>query len=301
MNRATPGPGRRVPPAREAHPRKRFGQHFLHDRAVVRRIVDTIAPRPGELIVEIGPGRGALTFPLLASGCELHVVEIDRGLAAALRERTPRHPNLIVHEADALEFDLARVAPPPRQLRVTGNLPYNISTPLVFRLLAVLPRIRDMHLMLQREVVDRMVSPPGTRAYGRLGVMVQLDCEVERVLGVGSGAFSPAPRVESAVVRLRPRPRAMLDPAGRGRFEAIVRSCFSRRRKTLRNALRGLCDESVIDAAGLDPGVRPEMLTIDEFIVLAHAGGDRRGGPPAIPRGEVAGVPDPGREAAGGR
>ena len=215
MSRGAPGPGRRVPPAREAYPRKRFGQHFLHDRAVVRRIVDAIAPRPGELIMEIGPGRGALTFPLLASGCELHVVEIDRDLAGALRERTPHHPNLIVHEADALELDLARVVPPPRQLRVTGNLPYNISTPLVFRLLAALPRIRDMHLMLQREVVDRMVSPPGARAYGRLSVMVQLDCEVERILGVGSGAFSPAPRVESAMVRLRPRPRAVLDPAGR--------------------------------------------------------------------------------------
>ena len=299
MSRAAPGRDRRVPPAREAHPRKRFGQHFLHDRAVVRRIVDAIAPRPGELIVEIGPGRGALTFPLLASGCELHVVEIDRGLAAALRARTPHHPNLVVHEADALQLDLARIAPPPRQLRVAGNLPYNVSTPLVFRLLAALPRIRDMHLMLQREVVDRMVSPPGARAYGRLGVMVQLDCEVERVFGVGSGAFSPAPRVESAVVRLRPRPRATLDPAGRDRFEAIVRSCFSARRKTLRNALRGLCGEPVIDAAGLDPGVRPEVLTVDEFIALALASGDRRRGRPAVPRGGTAGAPRPDRERAG--
>ena len=261
---------RRIPPARGAHARKRFGQHFLHDRKVVRRIVDAIAPQPGETILEIGPGRGALTFPLLASGCELHVVEIDRDLATALRERTPRHPNLVVHEADALAFDLARIAPPPRRLRVTGNLPYNISTPLLFRLLAALPRIREMYLMLQREVVDRMVSPPGTRAYGRLGVMVQLDCEVERILKVGSGAFSPAPRVESAVVRLRPRPRAMLDPAMRERFEAIVRACFSRRRKTLRNALRGLCGEPAIDAAGLDPGARPEVLTIDEFAALAR-------------------------------
>ena len=269
MSRAAPG--RHVQPAREAKARKRFGQHFLHDRAVVRSIVDAIAPRPGELIVEIGPGRGALTFPLLASGCELHVVEIDRDLAASLREQTAHYPNLIVHEADALKLDLAHVAPPPRPLRVTGNLPYNISTPLLFRLLAALPRITDMHLMLQREVVDRMVSPPGTRAYGRLSVMVQLDCEVERVLRVGSSAFSPAPRVESAVVRLCPRPRTTLDPASRDRFAAIIRSCFSKRRKTLRNALRGLCDEPVIAAAGLDPQVRPEMLTIDEFIDLTHA------------------------------
>ncbi len=269
MSGATPG--RRVPPAHRAHVRKRFGQHFLHDHSVVRRIVDAIAPRPGEPILEIGPGRGALTFPLLASGCELHAVEIDRDLAAALRERMPHHPNLIIHEADALELDLSRIAPPPRRLRVTGNLPYNISTPLVFRLLAALPRIRDMHLMLQREVVDRMVSPPGARAYGRLSVMVQLDCEVERILKVGPGAFSPAPRVESAVVRLRPGPRATLDPAVRNRFEAIVRSCFSRRRKTLRNALRGLCGEPAIDAAGLDPGARPEVLTVDEFAALARA------------------------------
>lgn len=269
MNGTTPG--RPAPPARDRHPRKRFGQHFLHDQAVVRRIVDAIAPRPGELVLEIGPGRGALTLPLLASGCELHAVEIDRDLAAWLRAQRPRHPNLTVHEADALELDLTHIAPPPRRLRVTGNLPYNISTPLVFRLLAALPRIADMHLMLQKEVVDRMVSPPGTRAYGRLSVMVQLDCEVERVIRVGSGAFSPAPRVDSAVVRLRPRRRTALDPEGRHRFEAIVRSCFSRRRKTLRNALRGLCDERVIAASGLDPRVRPEMLTIEEFVDLAHA------------------------------
>ena len=273
MSRTTRG--RRDPPVRGRHPRKRFGQHFLHDRAVIRRIVDAIAPRPGELVVEIGPGRGALTFPLLACGCELHAVEIDRELAARLRAQTPRHPNLVVHEADALELDLARVAPPPRRLRVTGNLPYNISTPLLFRLLAAAPRITDMHLMLQKEVVDRMVAPPGTRAYGRLSVMVQLDCEVERVIEVGSGAFSPAPRVESAVVRLRPRQRTVLSPTDRLRFEAIVRSCFSRRRKTLRNALRGFCDERAIAASGLDPRVRPEVLTIEEFVELARASMDR--------------------------
>ena len=267
-------PGRRTAPARGTRARKRFAQHFLHDRAVVRRIVDALAPRPGDLVVEIGPGRGALTFPLLETGCELHVVEIDRDLAAALRRQAVRHPNLVVHEADALGFDLARVAPPPRRLRMTGNLPYNISTPLVFRLLAALPRITDMHLMLQREVVDRMASPPGTREYGRLSVMVQLDCEVERILQVGSGAFSPAPRVDSAVVRLRPTPRTGLAPAHRARFEAIVRSCFTQRRKTLRNALRGLCGEAQFGAAGIDPRARPETLTVDEFIALARTGAD---------------------------
>ena len=269
MSRAPPG--RPSPPTRTARARVRFGQHFLHDRAVVQRIIDAIAPRPEDLIVEIGPGRGALTFPLLESGCELHVIEIDRDLAASLREQTSRHPNLTVHEGDALKFELARAAAAPRRLRVAGNLPYNISTPLLFRLLAALPRITDMHLMLQRDVVDRMVSAPGARTYGRLSVMVQLDCEVERILRVGSGAFTPAPRVESAVVRLRPRPRTALDPASRARFTDIVRASFSKRRKTLRNALRGLCDESTIAAAGLDPRARPEALTIDDFAGLARA------------------------------
>ena len=273
MSGAAPGP--RGAPVHGARARKRFGQHFLHDRAVIRRIVDAIAPRPGDLVVEIGPGRGALTFPLLEAGCELHAIEIDRDLAAALRRHTARHPNLVVHQADALELDLARVAPPPRPLRVAGNLPYNISTPLVFRLLAALDRITDMHLMLQREVVDRMASPPGTRQYGRLSVMVQLDCKVERILQVGSGAFSPAPRVDSAVVRLRPDPRARLEHAQRARLEAVVRACFAKRRKTLRNALRGLCDEAAIRAAGIDPRARPETLTIDEFIELARTGAGR--------------------------
>ena len=266
---------RLVPSVRDEYARKRFGQHFLRDRGVIRRIVDAMAPQPGELIVEIGPGRGALTFPLLASGCELHAVEIDRDLAARLRAQAAHHSNLVVHQADALEIDLTRIAPPPRRFRVAGNLPYNISTPLLFRLLADLPRITDMHLMLQREVVQRMVSPPGTRTYGRLSVMVQLDCEVERVIQVGSGAFSPVPRVESAVVRLRPRTHVALEPAHRKRFESIVRSCFSRRRKTLRNALRGVCDERVIAGSGLDPKVRPENVTIDEFVQLARASTDR--------------------------
>lgn len=269
MNR--PAASRQQPFVAVARARKRFGQHFLRDQSVVRRIVDAIAPQPGELIVEIGPGRGALTFPLLARGCELHAIEIDRDLAADLRACTPHHHNLIVHEADALRIDLAHIAPPPRRLRVAGNLPYNISTPLLFRLLASFPRITDMHLMLQREVVDRMVSEPGSRAYGRLSVMVQLDCDVERIIEVGRGAFTPAPRVDSTVVRLRPRAKFALDRASRDRFDDIVRSCFSKRRKTLRNALRGLCTEPTIVAADLDPRTRPEMLAVEEFVRLTHA------------------------------
>lgn len=264
-------PDRPVSPVHGRYARKRFGQHFLRDRNVIRQIVDAVAPQPDELIVEIGPGRGALTFPLLESGCELHVVEIDRDLAARLHRQAESHSNLIVHEADALEIDLTRIAPPPRQIRVTGNLPYNISTPLLFRLLSDRARITDMHLMLQREVVQRIVSPPGTRTYGRLSVMLQIDCEVERVLQVASGAFSPAPRVESAVVRLRPRTRFSLDPTHRKQFESIVRSSFSRRRKTLRNALRGVCGEREILVSGLDPNIRPENVTVDEFVRLARA------------------------------
>ncbi|MCY4285831.1 MAG: 16S rRNA (adenine(1518)-N(6)/adenine(1519)-N(6))-dimethyltransferase RsmA [Thiotrichales bacterium] len=273
MSRASSGPF--AAPARDGHPRRRFAQHFLHDQAVIRRIIDAVAPGPDDLIVEVGPGRGALTFPMLASGCELHAIEIDRDLAARLRSQTPHHPNLTVHEADALDFDLDRIAPPPRRFRVIGNLPYNISTPLLFRFLASLPRITDMHLMLQKEVVERMASVPGTREYGRLSVMVQLDCEVERVIRAGPGAFHPAPRVESAVVRLRPRPHIALDHARRRRLETIVRACFSKRRKTLRNALRGICDERLIAAAGLDPRVRPEILSVGDFIDLARASVDR--------------------------
>jgi len=238
-------------------PRKRFGQHFLHDPGVVRRILEAIAPAPGDFILEIGPGEGVLTAPLAASGAHVEAVEIDRDLAAALRVE-----GVVVHVADALRFDFGALPP---GARVVGNLPYNISTPLLFRIAEAAPRLRDLHFMLQREVVERMVAAPSTPAYGRLSVMLQARFHLEKLLTVAAGAFRPPPRVESAVVRLRP----LSEPIDRGepRFAEVVRRAFSARRKTLRNAL-GM-DEAALRAIGLEPRLRPEALSPADFARIA--------------------------------
>jgi 16S rRNA (adenine1518-N6/adenine1519-N6)-dimethyltransferase len=252
-------------------PRKRFGQHFLHDRGVVDRILASVAPRPADALVEIGPGQGALTGPLLERCGHLDVVEIDRDLAASLATSPwAEEGRLTVHLGDALGFDFAALAARcGRRLRVVGNLPYNVSTPLIFHLIEAAAQIEDMHFMLQREVVARLAAPPGDPAYGRLGVMVQYRCRVERLFVVGSGAFSPPPRVESAFVRLVPlaTPRAAV--ADEARFAEVVRRAFSARRKTLRNALAGLVDPAGFAAAGIDPGLRPEALGVEGFARLA--------------------------------
>lgn len=249
--------------------RRRFGQHFLHDRAVIERIVDHLAPRPGQLLVEIGPGRGALTYPVLARGADLHAVEIDRDLAAALRAPATGGA-LQVHEADALSFDFAALASGGRRLRLFGNLPYNIATELLFRLLRATGSIDDMLFMVQKEVAQRLVADPGSRARGRLSVMIQAWCEVERLLNVPAGAFAPPPAVESAVVRLLPRARPTLGTADPARFAALVRQAFQQRRKTLRNALRGWLDEAAIRAAGVDPGLRAEAVSNAQFVKLVE-------------------------------
>jgi 16S rRNA (adenine1518-N6/adenine1519-N6)-dimethyltransferase len=251
--------------------RKRFGQHFLHDPAVIDRIIAAIDPRPGQALVEIGPGRGALTGALLAAGSGLDVVEIDRDLAQGLRERYAAHSGLVVHEADALEFDwaaLARARGAP--LRLIGNLPYNISTPLLFRLLEHAGSIEDMHFMLQREVVKRIVAAPGTASYGRLGVMLAPRVEATELLSVGPGAFQPPPKVWSAVVRLAPRP-APPPWAANPHYGALVMAAFGQRRKTLRNALAALLSAEQIRAAGIDPGARAETLSAAQFGQLAQA------------------------------
>jgi len=253
------------------NPRKRFGQHFLHDRGTVERIVAAVAPARGETIVEIGPGEGVLTGPLLAAAGHLHVVEVDRDLAAALRERVDWSDTLCVHEADALRFDFTALAPANGCLRVVGNLPYNISTPLLFHLLEQRAAIADMHFMLQREVVDRMAAEPGSGVYGRLSVMIQAWCGVTRLFRVAPGAFRPPPAVESAVVRLVPRARPLVDAADAARFGEIVRRAFSVRRKTLRNGLRNYMDADTIAAAGIDPGTRPERLGVEDFAHLARS------------------------------
>ncbi len=251
--------------------RKRFGQHFLHDPGTIGRIVAAIGARPGEAVVEIGPGQGALTASLLAAAGALDVVEIDRDLAAALRSQYSGQASLRVHEADALEFDYGALAHErARPLRVVGNLPYNISTPLLFRLLACSEVIRDMHFMLQKEVVDRIVAPPGSKSYGRLGVMLAPRVRATRLLDVGPGAFRPAPRVWSAVVRLEvlSAPPAW---AGEPHYAAVVTAAFGQRRKTLRNALSALLSAEQISGAGIDPGARAETLGAEQFGRLALA------------------------------
>lgn len=251
-----------------AMPRKRFGQHFLHDRQVISRIIDAIAPRPGDHLVEVGPGEGALTERLLAVTDHLDVIEIDRDLAANLRNRTDWHDRLIVHEGDVLRFDFGSLAA-DTPLRIVGNLPYNISTPLLFRLLAQREAIRDMHFMLQREVVDRLVAAPGGSDYGRLTVMLQAHCTATPLFRVGSGAFRPPPAVESAVVRLEPRDRPLVPAELRASFAEIVQAAFSARRKTLRNGLHALLSPQQIEAAGVDPAARPQTLAVEAFAALA--------------------------------
>lgn len=249
--------------------RKRFGQNFLADRSVVQRIVDAIAPRPGQVIVEIGPGQSALTGPLAVSGAELHLLEIDRDLAAALRRQFEGCPNVSLHLGDALQVDFAALCG-GRPFRLVGNLPYNISTPLLFHALQWSSLIGDMHFMLQQEVVDRMAAGPGGKARGRLSVMCQYHCEVTPLFSVPPEAFRPVPKVNSTLVRLVPHPRPpvrVLDPA---RFERLVAQAFSMRRKTLRNSLRGLLDAEQIAAAGIDPGLRAETLSLEQFAALCQ-------------------------------
>lgn len=237
-------------PSSSHRPRKRFGQHFLHDPRVLARIVDAIAPAPGDFMVEIGPGEGALTRLLLGRVRELHVVELDRDLAARLRAESPG--GLHVHEADALDFDFASF---PEGMRVVGNLPYNISTPLLFHLSQQAGRVRDLHFMLQKEVVARMVASPSTPAYGRLSVSLQARFRMARLFDVAPGAFRPPPKVNSSVVRMRPLEQPLAID------EDVLRRAFSARRKTLRNAL----PEVDFSSLGLDSGLRPENLSPADY------------------------------------
>jgi 16S rRNA (adenine1518-N6/adenine1519-N6)-dimethyltransferase len=238
---------------RPAHfPRKRFGQHFLHEAGVLRRIIEAIDPQPGDFLVEIGPGHGALTRPLVERAGAVQVIELDRDLASELESVA----GVVVHQGDALRFDFAQF---PAGMRVVGNLPYNISTPLLFHLAHYAGHVRDMHFMLQAEVVERMVAPPSTPAYGRLSVALQARFGMKRLFGVAPGAFRPAPKVDSAVVRLLPRARPLeID-------EALLRRAFSARRKTLRNALPGMD----FAAAGIDAGLRPENLSPEDYSRLS--------------------------------
>ena len=248
-------------------PKKRFGQHFLTDRHYLGRIVEAIDPQAGDAMVEIGPGSGLMTAELVPRVGHLHAIEIDRELAAALRTRfTPRQ--LTVHEGDVLDFDFGAL---PAPLRVVGNLPYNVSSPILFRMEEIADRLRDCVFMLQKEVVDRMVAAPGTEDYGRLSVMLQYRFAMADVLDVPPGAFTPPPKVESAVVRMAPRPRDRLRARDEERFAAVVAAAFGQRRKTLRNATRSLVPDEAFARTGIEPGRRGETLSVEEFVALSDA------------------------------
>ena len=251
--------------------RKRFGQHFLHDPGIIRRIVDAVAPVPGQRLVEVGPGRGALTWSLLARARDLDVIEIDRDLAHILAVDPRAQQHLRIHVENVLDtnFIALRGCGPP--LRIVGNLPYNISTPLLFKLLQQRAAILDMHFMLQREVVERMAAGPGGKDYGRLTVMLAAYAEVDALFDVGPGAFHPPPKVWSAIVRLRPSEAPRFHIGDDGALRTLVTAAFSHRRKTLRNGLKTLLSAEQIEACGVDPQVRPETLAPAQFGLLATA------------------------------
>ena len=250
-------------------PRKQFGQNFLHDRNIIDKIIAAIDPHPEDAFVEIGPGRGALTRPLLERAGRLDVIEIDHDLAESLAAEI-LDPRFTLHRADALKFNFATIARPGRTLRVAGNLPYNISSPLLFHLLERMDLFEDIHVMLQKEVVSRMVAEPGSKAYGRLSVALAARCEVEALFNIRPGSFTPAPRVDSTFVRLRPdaaRWSRVKEPSA---FDSVVRNAFGMRRKRLSNALQGLLSEDQIAALGIDPGLRAEQLPVGDFVALAN-------------------------------
>ncbi|TVQ40837.1 MAG: 16S rRNA (adenine(1518)-N(6)/adenine(1519)-N(6))-dimethyltransferase RsmA [Wenzhouxiangella sp.] len=249
-------------------PRKRFGQHFLRDRQVIDRIVAAIDPRPGQRLVEIGPGEGVLTAPVLVRAGRLEVVELDRDLATTLAGRLGNPEGLTIHQADALKFDFAALAD-QGPLRVIGNLPYNISTPLIFHLLSQAGVISDMLFMLQKEVVDRLVAPAGSSAYGRLSVMAGHYCTMNRLFDVPPEAFYPPPKVDSAIIRMLPKTLDAGETALLPALERVVRTSFGQRRKTLRKSLKGLLDEADFATANIDPTARPETLTLTQFRALA--------------------------------
>ncbi len=258
-----------------ARPKKHIGQHFLHDRDIIERIVAAVAPQPGDALLEIGPGEGVLTLPLLRAAGALTAIELDLDLLEPLRARAAEVGTLQLLHADVLKVDLGMLAP-ARPLRIVGNLPYYISSPILFHCLAYAAHIRDMHFMLQQEVVERMAAAPGGKDYGRLSVMLQLACTVEPLLQVSAGAFRPPPRVESAVVRLTPLAREALPQVAPAALEQVVRAAFGQRRKTLGNALRGVLDADAIRVCGIDPQLRAERLAPADFVRLAQQFGVAR-------------------------
>ena len=252
--------------------RKRFGQNFLIDQQVIADIVNAVAPKRDDCVVEIGPGLGALTAPLLQRLDHLHVVEIDRDIIARLKKQYPSD-KLTIHEGDALEFDFGTLASSGRQLHIVGNLPYNISTPLLFHLASFADCVYDMHFMLQKEVVERMVAEPGTADFGRLSVMLQYRFVMDWLLDVPPESFDPAPKVDSAVVRLIPRLAAELTVKDEAKFAALVTAAFAQRRKMLRNNLKDILADADFARLGIAPTARAEQLSLDDYVRMANSQG----------------------------
>lgn len=252
------------------HPRKRFGQHFLHDSRIIAEIIAAIAPQPTQQLVEIGPGRGALTLPLLQYVDQLDVIELDRDLIAELARRCEPLGKVRIYQADVLKFDFLQLVT-DKKLRIIGNLPYNISTPILFYLLNFVAHVEDMTFMLQREVVLRMVALPDTADYGRLSVMLQYFYEMESLFDVAAEAFEPPPKVESSIVQLRPHEQPPVQVADFNKFSQIVTQAFAQRRKTLRNTLKGWVTEAMMEKLEISPQARAETLTLAQFAALANS------------------------------
>jgi len=250
-------------------PRKRFGQHFLHDRNILDKIITAIDPQADQHFIEIGPGRGALTHLLIDFVDTLDVIEIDRDLAAAL-PGVITSPKLKIYETDALNFDFSKLRPANAPLRLVGNLPYNISTPLLFHILGYNELLTDIHVMLQKEVAQRIAAEPGNRTYGRLSVAIAARCEIKTLFHIKPGSFTPAPRVDSTFIRLRPDASRRTRILQQDAFDLVVKQAFGQRRKQLSNALAGVLTAARIESAGIDPSKRAEQLSVEEFISLSN-------------------------------
>jgi len=247
--------------------RKRFGQHFLVSPDVITDILSAVAAKSDDTIVEIGPGLGAMTAPLAATGATVHAIEIDRDLAGNLRKRYSQFRNVTIHQADALNFDFASLGD---SLRIVSNLPYNISTPLLFRLVKFKKHLIDLYLMLQKEVVKRITATPGTRSYGRLSIMLGCHMQVQPLFDVSPQSFAPPPKVTSGVVAMKPLPQDTFNILYHAALSALVSHAFSKRRKTIRNALQGVANAAHLDRAGIDQSVRPQEIPIDRWVALAN-------------------------------
>ena len=256
---------------RPHYARKRFGQNFLHDENVIRKIVDAISAAKEDHLLEIGPGLGALTKELAKTGATIHCVELDADLAKSLRTEFQEYDSIKIIEGDALKFDLNSIATEKRSLRVIGNLPYNISTPIIFHLLKNSELIRDMTFMLQLEVIQRMVSKVGKRNYGRLSLMVQYYCEVEHLFNVASSAFSPKPKVVSALARLKPHSSTSIRAKDSDCLQTVIRTAFNQRRKTLRNSLKTIIPEALLDQIAINKNQRPQDITLNEYVEISNA------------------------------